>query len=133
VLRRQDWELHVRLAIHAPALALDQTLARVRDHGDRTTAKQREPFTVLVPTYDAFLESGPPAPFARLARRSRALHLADAGAEQLALGRYAAAARMFARALRDGVSPVRWARAIARGARGRWRGRAGVAGGPSAG
>jgi glycosyltransferase involved in cell wall biosynthesis len=133
VRRRQDWELHVRLAIRAPALALDQTLARVRDHGDRTTARQAEPFTILVPTYDAFLESNPPARFARLARRGRALHLADAGAEQLALGRYAAAARMFARALRDGVPPMRWARAIARGARGRWRGKIGVAGGSQAG
>lgn len=126
VQRRGDWELHLRLALRADVLALDQPLARVRDHGERTTARAVELFTSVVGTFDAFLETGPPADVARLARRVRALHLADAGAEQLARGAWGAAARMFARSLLGGVRPGHWARAIARGARARLR--RGVAG-----
>jgi glycosyltransferase involved in cell wall biosynthesis len=121
VQRRQDWELHLRLAMRADVLAIDQTLARVRDHGGRTTAQAQDLFTTVVGTFDALLETNPPADIARLVRRGRALHLADAGAEQLARGAYARAAGMFARALRDGVRPGRWARAILRGARARLR------------
>jgi glycosyltransferase involved in cell wall biosynthesis len=121
VRRREDWELHVRLAMRADALALDQTLARVRDHGARTTAKMADPHTHTLATYDAFLATGPPADLARLARRGRALHLCDAGAEQLGRGAYAAAAGMFWRALLGGVPPGRWARAIVVGARTRLR------------
>jgi glycosyltransferase involved in cell wall biosynthesis len=120
-LRRQDWELHLRLALRADALAIDQTLARVRDHGGRTTAQAADLFTTVVGTFDAFLETNPPADVARLVRRGRAVHLTDAGAEQLARGAYARAAGMFARALRDGAPPGRWARAILRGARARLR------------
>ena len=121
VRRREDWELHVRLAMRADALALDQALTRVRDHEDRTTAAMPDPFTTTVPAYDAFLETNPPADLARLARRGRAVHLADAGAEQLARGAWVTAAGMFARALLGGVRPGRWARAIVRGGRARLR------------
>ncbi|MFL5538860.1 MAG: glycosyltransferase family 2 protein [Longimicrobiaceae bacterium] len=133
VRRREDWELHVRLAMRADALALDQTLARVRDHGSRTTAGMAETCTLTVATYDAFLGTNPPPELARLARRGRAVHLADAGAEQLARGAWARAAGMFARALLGGVPPGRWARAVVRGARARRRRGNGVAGGPAAG
>ncbi|MFL5386669.1 MAG: glycosyltransferase family 2 protein [Longimicrobiaceae bacterium] len=133
VRRREDWELHVRLAMRADALALDQALARIRDHGARTTAAMADVHTVTIATYDAFLETNPPSDLARLARRGRAEHLADAGAEQLARGAWARAAGMFAGALLGGVPPGRWARAVVRGARG-WRRRGkGVAGGPAAG
>jgi glycosyltransferase involved in cell wall biosynthesis len=121
VVRREDWELHVRLAMRADSLALDQTLARVRDHGARTTAGMTDVHTLTLATYDAFLETSPPADLARLARRGRAVHMADAGAEQFARGAWAAAAGMFARALLGGVRPGRWARAIVRGARARLR------------
>jgi hypothetical protein len=131
VQRRQDWELHLRLAMRADVLAVDQVLARVRDHGGRTTARTTHLFTTVVGTYDAFLETNPPADVARLVRRGRAVHLADAGAEQLARGAWITAARMFARALLGGVRPGHWARAVVRGARARLR-RGGVAGGPEA-
>jgi hypothetical protein len=121
VRRREDWELHVRLAMRADALALDQPLARVRDHGARTTAEMGEPYTLTLATYDGFLAADPPADLARLARRGRAVHLADAGAEQLARGAWARSAGMFARALLGGAPPVHWARAVVRGARARLR------------
>jgi len=133
VRRREDWELHVRLAMRADALALDQALARIRDHGSRTTAEMADAYTVTVATYDALLRANPPAGLARLARRGRAGHLAEAGAEQLARGAWARAAGMFARALLGGVPPGLWARAVVRGARG-WRRRGkGVAGGSAVG
>ncbi|MFL5538318.1 MAG: glycosyltransferase family 2 protein [Longimicrobiaceae bacterium] len=119
--RREDWELHVRLAMRADALALDQTLARVRDHGSRTTAEMADVYTVTVATYDAFLATDPPPELARLARRGRAVHLAEAGAEQLARGAWARAAATFVRALLGGVPPGRWASAVVRGARARLR------------
>jgi len=134
VRRREDWELHVRVALHADALAVDETLVRVGDHPGRTTSGMADPYSATVAAYDVFLATDPPAELARLARRGRAVHLADGGAEQLVRGAYAAAAGMFVRALLDGVRPGRWARAIVRGARARLRaGRAGVADGPAGG
>jgi glycosyltransferase involved in cell wall biosynthesis len=121
VQRRGDWELQLRLAMHAEVLAIDDTLARLRDHGGRTTTLEQQLFTTLIGTLDAFLESDPPREIARLVGRIRARHLADAGAEQLARGAYAAAGRMFWRALAGRAPPRRCARAIVRGALARLR------------
>jgi hypothetical protein len=114
-------ELVLRLAARAEAVGVPDVLARVRHHPGRITADLRHTHEHMARVYDAFLAHAPPADVARVARRVRAAVLADAGAERLGDGDYALAARLFGRALLGGARPDRWARAIARGARGRLR------------
>ncbi|HEX6747223.1 MAG TPA: glycosyltransferase family 2 protein [Longimicrobium sp.] len=119
---REDRELELRLALRADAAAVGEVVARVREHPGRSTAALADPFERSAAVYDCFLELDPPAELARVARRMRARQLADAGAHRLAGGEYAAAARLFARSLPHAPA-AGWLRALARGARGRLRGR----------
>lgn len=117
---REDWELEARLALLADAVAVDETLARARVHSGRKTTGRADPLLDVVRAYDLFLRRNPPPEIAAVARRVRSKHLAHAGAERLARGEYAAAARLFARSLAGPPEPAVWARALARGVRDRF-------------
>jgi glycosyltransferase involved in cell wall biosynthesis len=112
---REDWELEVRLAARAPVAAVDETLARVRQHAGRRTAAGRNPFLAAAAACDVLLRHPLPPDVRAAVRRARARHLADAAAARLARGDYGDAARLFARSLAGPPDPATWARALVRG------------------
>ncbi|HEX6747222.1 MAG TPA: glycosyltransferase family A protein [Longimicrobium sp.] len=75
---REDYELEMRLALHAEALALPDVLARVRDHPGRMTARMPDTYEREAAAYELFLEAGPPEELARLARAMRSRSLVEA-------------------------------------------------------
>jgi hypothetical protein len=115
----EDYELYMRLAIQAPAIALPDALVKKRRHLGNTTERETERHPRRVLIYDLFLACNPDANLARLARRLRARTLADQGELLLSTGKLARAARLFGRSARYGANVRDWTRALARGVRNR--------------
>jgi glycosyltransferase involved in cell wall biosynthesis len=115
--RGEDHELYFRLALRSKAVAITETLVRVRDHAGRTTANGGNPHELMALIYELFLSRRPEEGLALLARRLRARALADDAAVKLAAGRFARAAELFGRSARDGAHVADWLRALARGVR----------------
>lgn len=114
---REDYELLVRLAVRADALAIPESLARVRVHPGRTTRswQRAESFAVSAGTYDVLLGSLEDGDLRSAARRQRAEFLAEAAGAQLSAGAGRAAARSFLAAARAGAPPRRLVSALRRG------------------
>ena len=97
---RQDYDLVVRMALRAPAHAVDASLVRAREHAGRTTTRTR-PEEVLLHHADVFHtlanEVGDPE-LQRIARRNAAALLTAAGKRLVRRGSLWRAARCFARA-----------------------------------
>jgi glycosyltransferase involved in cell wall biosynthesis len=113
----EDYELYMRFALRAHAVAVPEVLARIREHRGRTTALGQDPYQIKPLVYELFIASGPDASYVRLARRLLARSLADAGAHQLSAGKLNHAAVLFGRSARHGVDIRDWARALVRGIR----------------
>jgi glycosyltransferase involved in cell wall biosynthesis len=113
----EDYELYMRCALRAPAVAIPEVLARIREHKGRTTATEHDPYQLKPLIYELFIASGPDAMNARLARQLLARSLADSAAHQLSTGRLGRAAALFARSARQGADVLHWSRALARGIR----------------
>jgi len=118
---RGDHELVLRLAVQASAAGVPRVLTRVREHPGRLTHGLADPHERSARVYELFLERRPPAELASIARRAHGEHLRTAARARLARGEYAAAARLFARALRAHPAPGPLARAAAGGVRDRLR------------
>jgi glycosyltransferase involved in cell wall biosynthesis len=118
LVNRGDFELHLRLAAHSPAIAVPDVLVRMRDHAARTTASVTDPHERTALAYELFLETNPAPELRRVARRIRADHLATAGAQRLARGETRPAITLFARSLAQHPTPGHWTRSLARGVRG---------------
>lgn len=115
---REDYEFVVRLALNAPAHAVDECLASVREHSGRTTsglsAEQSHlhgaaVFGTLVPLLHE-------EELRRIARRQQAEHLAKAGARLLMRGALRDAAACFAQAVVGRARAWRIAAALVPGA-----------------
>ena len=115
--RGEDHELYFRLALLSKAVAITETLVRIRDHAGRTTVNGGNPHELMALIYELFLSRKPEKGLALLARRLRARALADDAAVKLAAGRFARAAELFGRSARDGAHVADWSRALARGVR----------------
>lgn len=112
----EDYELYMRLALHAHAVALDDVLARIRKHaGNTTAARPSESHEVMARIYEVLLTRQLTAPHAILARRLWTRSLAYAGAHRLSAGEFGRAASLFGRSARHGASAKDWSRALARG------------------
>jgi glycosyltransferase involved in cell wall biosynthesis len=116
---RGDLELAMRLALRAEAVAVPDTLVRVREHPGRFTAGLPEPFERSALAYELFLAQRPDAELARLARRRRGELLASAAAQRMARGDFRLAARQLARSLADGAGVRRVLSALRHGIRAR--------------
>src|SRR5262249_5084564 len=81
---REDYELEMRLALHAQALALPDVLVRVGEHRGRMTACMPDSYEREALAYELFLETEPPEDVARLARAMRARSLAEALGRRMA-------------------------------------------------
>ena len=114
----EDYELYMRLALRAPAVAHDETLARIRRHAGNTSAtRSKDSLELIARIYEVLLKSELDAKTARLATRLWTRSLADVGAQELTAGRLGRAAAYFGRSARHGADARDWARALARGIR----------------
>jgi glycosyltransferase involved in cell wall biosynthesis len=112
---RGDWELYLRLATHADAVAVPQVLTRMLEHDGRTTHALAHPYERTALAYGAYLRTRPPRDLRRAAHRVLGGLLAQAAAARLARREPAAAAALFARALGHRPRPEAWVRALAAG------------------
>ncbi|HEX6909860.1 MAG TPA: glycosyltransferase [Longimicrobium sp.] len=110
---RDDYDLVLRLAARAPALAVDQALTVVREHGGRTTRGMASPHEVSLRPYERFLERERDPALRRVAWARMARLLVDGAVYESALGRHGRAAGMLRRSLRYDPPPAAWMRAAA--------------------
>jgi glycosyltransferase involved in cell wall biosynthesis len=112
----EDYELYMRLALHAQAVALGDALARIRKHpGSTSAARNPDSHELMARIYEVLLARGVDGSYSRLANRLWTRSLAYAGARQLSHGRLGRAAHLFGRSARHGAHGVDWTRALARG------------------
>ena len=111
--RRADHDLALRLAERAEALALPETLARVREHPARMTASTESPHEHTLRVYERFLERERDPALRRVAFDRMAELLVDGAVFEAAAGRPRRAAGMLRRSLRYDPPPARWLRAAA--------------------
>jgi glycosyltransferase involved in cell wall biosynthesis len=116
---RGDHELAIRLALAADAVAVPDTLVRIREHPHRATSTLVDPYERTALVYELFLALHPPKHLARIARGIRARHLADAAGQRIVRGHYGVAARLAGASLLSAVQPGYLAHAITRGIRDR--------------
>jgi glycosyltransferase involved in cell wall biosynthesis len=111
--RRMDHDLALRLAERAEALALSETLARVREHPARMTASTESPHEHTLRVYERFLERARDPALRRVAFGRMAELLVDGAVHEAAAGHPGRAAGMLRRSLRYDPPPARWLRAAA--------------------
>ena len=99
LLYREDYELALRLALKAEALAVPGLLLRVREHTNRTTNSFDDGHKRTAFVYKYFLNSHPGNKLVRLARRRMAYHLAEIAVNCMEKGEYLPAIRQLAKAL----------------------------------
>lgn len=112
-----DYELYLRLALRAHAIAVSDELARYREHPGRTSLRRIDPYELMAVIYECFLACSTDARHARLARRLWTRCLADGAAQLLSAGKLGPALLLFGRSARHGANLSDWARALARGIR----------------
>jgi hypothetical protein len=112
-----DYDFMVRLAVTADALGLQETLALVRDHPDRSTGSWSRATASLGAAYcyDKLLATLTDGPQRRAARRQRGYHLANGGAEYLRTRRFITGLGLMLRAVLDRPKPADWLRSLLRG------------------
>jgi len=114
----EDYELYMRLALRAHAVAFNETLVRIRRHAGNTSAvRSKDSLELIARIYEVLLASELDAKTARIATRLWTRSLADAGAQELTAGKLGRAAMYFGRSARHGADVRDWARALARGIR----------------
>ena len=110
---RADHDLALRLAERAEAVAVPETLARVREHPARSTASADSPHEQSLRVYERFLERERDPALRRVAFAQCARLLVDGAAYEAAHGRTRRAVGMLRRSLAYDPPPARWARAAA--------------------
>jgi glycosyltransferase involved in cell wall biosynthesis len=114
---REDYEFVLRLALASPTLAVADRLTSIREHGGRSTKglSGAVPDVTAAHAYSKILPLLPDRASARLARRRRGHHLAEAGSQYLSARAIGPAACALVRSIGDGVGARQWASAVARG------------------
>lgn len=115
--KREDLDFDFRLALAAEAVALDEVLARVREHPSRKTAVNDFAHEHTARVYRNFIERGPEPPLRRIARKMLAMHLADAAADRMSARNVGVAASLLTESLILGGPRRHWLRAWARSTR----------------
>lgn len=99
LLYREDYELALRLALKAEALAVPDLLLRVREHTHRSTNAFDDGHKRTAFVYKHFLNSRPGNNLVRLARRRMAHHLAEIAVNCMEQGKYFRAISQLVKAL----------------------------------
>jgi glycosyltransferase involved in cell wall biosynthesis len=112
---REDYELALRLALMAEALAVPQLLVRVREHINRSTNAFDDGHERTAFVYSHFIKSRPGHTLGRLARRRMAFHVAEIGVNCIRNRKYLVAVHQFAKAIVQGDNLKHLVSAINRG------------------
>jgi glycosyltransferase involved in cell wall biosynthesis len=101
---REDYDLVLRLAAVAAAGIVDQPLVLIRDHVGRTTRTCEDAFERTARVYELYLQNCKDPKLARVARRRRAYHLAEAAVHHAGKRAYLTAAKLYALSVVNGIS-----------------------------
>jgi glycosyltransferase involved in cell wall biosynthesis len=115
LLFREDYELALRLALNAEALAVPDLLVRVREHTNRSTNVFDDGYERTAYVYKHFLNSQPGNELEKLARKRMAYHLAEIAVNCMANRKYFEAIHQFSKAFINGDSVRHLLSAIRRG------------------
>ena len=115
LLYREDYELALRLALRAEALAVPDLLVRIREHTGRSTNAFDDGYERTAFVYQHFLNSHPGNELERLARKRMAYHLAEIAVNCMENGKYFPAIHQLAKAFVNGDSLRHLLSAIHRG------------------
>lgn len=104
LLYREDYELVLRLALKAEALAIPDLLLRIREHGGRSTNAFEYGHDRTAFVYEHFLRQHPEKDLATIARKRLATSLAESAAQRIRQGKYLGAVNRLGNALIHGDS-----------------------------
>jgi hypothetical protein len=115
--KREDLDFDFRLAMAGEAIALDEVLARVRDHPRRKTAGRDFAHEHTARVYRNFISREPNRSLRQIARKVLARHLADAAADRIAARNFGLAVKLLSEGILLGAPAGHWLRAGVRGGR----------------
>ena len=115
--KREDLDFDFRLAMAGEAIALDEILARVRDHPRRKTAGSDFAHEHTARVYRNFISREPNRSLRQIARKMLARHLADAAADRIAARNFGLAVKLLGEGILLGAPAGHWLRAGVRGGR----------------
>ena len=104
LLYREDYELVLRLALKAEALAIPDLLLRIREHGGRSTNAFEYGHDRTAFVYKYFLRQHPEKELAAIARKRLATSLAESAVQRIRQGKYSGALNRLGMALIHGDS-----------------------------
>jgi glycosyltransferase involved in cell wall biosynthesis len=104
LLYREDYELVLRLALKAEALAIPDLLLRIREHVGRSTNAFEYGHDRTAYVYEHFLRQHPEKDLAVIARRRLATTLAESAVQRISHGKYSGAVKRLGKALIYGDS-----------------------------
>lgn len=110
---REDYDLVLRIAARADALAIDRALTIVRDHAGRTTRGMESPHEVSARAYERFLARERDPSLRRIAFEQCARLLTEGAVWLAAHGQTRHALRLLRQSLPYDPPPTRWLRAAA--------------------
>jgi glycosyltransferase involved in cell wall biosynthesis len=102
LLFREDYELVLRLALRAEALAIPELLMRVREHSDRATNAFDYGHDRTASMYEYFIGTGPDKELLKIARRRMAGELTESAVDRIKQKKYAEAGRRLGKAFING-------------------------------
>jgi glycosyltransferase involved in cell wall biosynthesis len=102
LLLREDYELVIRLALKAEALAIPVLLVNMREHVSRSTNLFEYGHERMAFVYEHFIRSHPPKNLERIAKRRMAHELAESVIKRINQKNYLLAGRQFGNAMING-------------------------------
>jgi len=102
LLFREDYDLVIRLAIRAEALAVPDLLVRVREHTGRSTNAFEYGNDRTASVYEHFIRTHPDKVLVKIARRRMAGELAEAAVKRIMQKKYSEAGRKLWKAFLNG-------------------------------
>ena len=102
LLYREDYELVLRLALKAEALAVADLLVRVREHANRSTNTSDEGYERTAYVYQHFLNLKQDNKNKRIARRKMAFHLSEISVKNMQQKKYLRATSQLVKAFVSG-------------------------------
>ncbi len=102
ILYREDYELVIRIALRAEALAIPDILVRVREHYGRSTNAFEYGNERTAAVYEYFIRTHPEKELAKIARRRMAGELTEAAVKRIRQRKYSQAANRLWKAFING-------------------------------
>jgi len=112
---REDYDLAIRLSLKYEALAIPETLVRIREHRDRATNGFPYGHDRTAAVYEHFLLTNPDHELAKIARLRIASELAESSVDNMKKKNWLEAAERLQRALLYGLGWKKFLSAIRRG------------------